>query len=58
VTFENKFVFLPDTRSNPETLLGILDDPAWQPENQAGFTGQEGTLILQRCHLIADITRA
>jgi hypothetical protein len=58
VTFENKFAFLPDTRPNPETLLGIIDDPVWQPGNQAEFTGQHGTLILQRSRLPSDITHA
>ena len=45
------YVFLPDARSNPQALLGILDDPIWQLAQQDGFTEQEGTLVLPKFRL-------
>ena len=45
------YVFLPDTNSNPQALLSLLDDPGRQLVNEADFSAQEGTLVLPKFKL-------
>jgi len=42
------YVFLPDTGSSPEALVGILNNPALQPVKASAFSEQEGTLVLPK----------
>jgi len=45
------YVFLPDTNSSPEKLLGILNGDKWQRITKPGFSQKEGTLVLPKFKL-------
>jgi len=45
------YVFLPDTNSSPEKLLGIMNGDVWQRITKPGFSGKEGTLVLPKFKL-------
>jgi serpin B len=45
------YVFLPDTNSSPEKLLGIMNGHSWQQVTKPGFSEKEGTLVLPRFKL-------
>jgi serpin B len=45
------YVFLPDTNSSPEKLLGIMNGHNWQQVTKPGFSEKEGTLVLPRFKL-------
>lgn len=42
------YVFLPDTNSSPEKLLGLLNGRTWEKITKPGFSEKEGTLELPR----------
>jgi serpin B len=42
------YVFLPDTGSSPEKLIGIMSGDTWQQVTKPGFEGREGTVVLPR----------
>jgi serpin B len=42
------YVFLPDTNSSPEQLLGILEGDRWQRVTKPGFSEKEGLLMLPK----------
>jgi serpin B len=45
------YVFLPDTNSSPEKLLGIMNGGTWQRVTRPGFSEKEGTLVLPKFKL-------
>jgi len=45
------YVFLPDTNSSPEKLLGIMTGDTWQRVTKPGFSEKEGTVMLPRFKL-------
>ena len=45
------YVFLPDTNSSPEKLLGIMNGDVWQRITKPGFSEKEGTLMLPKFKL-------
>jgi len=45
------YVFLPDTNSSPEKLLGILSGDTWQRITKPGFSEKEGMLVLPKFKL-------
>jgi len=45
------YVFLPDTNSGPENLLGIMNGDTWQRITKPGFSEKEGTLVLPKFKL-------
>ena len=45
------FVFLPDTNSSPEKLLGIMNSDPWQRVTKPGFSEKEGTVVLPKFKL-------
>jgi serpin B len=45
------YVFLPDTNSSPEKLLGLMNGDTWQRVTKPGFSGKEGTLVLPKFKL-------
>ena len=45
------FVFLPDTNSSPEKLLGIMNGDTWQRVTKPGFSEKEGTVVLPKFKL-------
>jgi serine protease inhibitor len=45
------YVFLPDTNSSPEKLLGIMNGDTWQRVTKPGFSEKEGTLVLPKFKL-------
>lgn len=45
------YVFLPDTNSSPEKLLGILNGDTWQRVTKPGFSEKEGTVVLPKFKL-------
>lgn len=45
------YVFLPDTNSSPENLLGIMNGDTWQRITKPGFSEKEGTLVLPKFKL-------
>jgi serpin B len=45
------YVFLPDTNSSPEKLLGIMNGDTWQRITKPGFSEKEGTLVLPKFKL-------
>jgi serine protease inhibitor len=45
------YVFLPDTNSSPEKLLGIMSGDTWQRITKPGFSEKEGTLMLPKFKL-------
>jgi serpin B len=45
------YVFLPDTNSSPEKLLGIMNGDVWQRITKPGFREKEGTLVLPKFKL-------
>jgi serine protease inhibitor len=42
------YIFLPDTNSSPEKLLGIMNGDNWQRVTVPGFSDRKGTLVLPR----------
>jgi serpin B len=42
------YVFLPETNSSLEQLLGIMDGDNWQRVTRPGFTEKEGRLVLPK----------
>ena len=45
------YVFLPDTNSSPEKLLGIMNGDTWQRVTKPGFSEKEGMLVLPKFKL-------
>jgi serine protease inhibitor len=45
------YVFLPDTNSSPEKLLGLMNGETWGRVTRPGFNEQEGRLALPRFKL-------
>ncbi len=45
------YVFLPDTNSSPEKLLGIMNGDTWQRVTKPGFSEKEGTVVLPKFKL-------
>ena len=45
------YVFLPDTNSSPEKLLGLLNGDTWQRITKPGFSEKEGTFVLPKFEL-------
>jgi len=45
------FVFLPDTNSSPEKLLGVMTGDKWQRVTRPGFSEKAGTLVLPKFKL-------
>jgi serine protease inhibitor len=45
------YVFLPDTNSSPEKLLGIMNGDTWQRVTKPGFSEKEGTVVLPKFRL-------
>ncbi len=45
------YVFLPDTNSSPDKLLGLMDGETWRRVTRPGFNDKEGTLALPRFKL-------
>jgi serpin B len=45
------YVFLPDTNSSPEKLLGIMTGDSWQRVTKPGFSEKEGTVVLPKFKL-------
>jgi serine protease inhibitor len=45
------YVFLPDTNSSPEKLLGLMNGDTWKRITKPGFSEKEGTLVLPRFKL-------
>jgi len=45
------YVFLPETNSSPEHLLGILNGDRWQRVTKPGFSEKEGTVVLPKFRL-------
>jgi serpin B len=45
------YVFLPDTNSSPEKLLGIMNGDMWQRVTKPGFSEKEGTVVLPKFKL-------
>jgi serpin B len=45
------YVFLPDTNSSPEKLLGLMSGDKWQRVTKPGFSEKEGTLVLPKFKL-------
>ena len=45
------YVFLPDTNSSPEKLLGIMSGDTWQRATKPGFSEKEGSLVLPKFKL-------
>jgi serpin B len=45
------YVFLPETNSSLEQLLGIMDGDKWQRVTRPGFTEKEGLLVLPKFKL-------
>ena len=45
------YVFLPDTNSSPEKLLGIINSDTWQRVTKPGFSEKEGTVVLPKFKL-------
>jgi serpin B len=45
------YVFLPDTNSSPEKLLGIMNGDSWQKVTKPGFSEKEGTVVLPKFKL-------
>jgi len=45
------YLFLPDTGSAPEKLLGIMNSDSWQRVTEPGFSEREGTVALPRFRL-------
>ncbi len=42
------YVFLPDTNSSPEKLLGLMSGDVWKRITKPGFSDEEGTLVLPK----------
>ena len=45
------YVFLPETNSSPEKLLGIMSGDRWQRVTQPGFSQKDGLLVLPKFKL-------
>jgi serine protease inhibitor len=45
------YVFLLDTNSNPEKLIGIMNGDTWQRVTKPGFSEKEGTVVLPKFKL-------
>jgi len=45
------YVFLPDTNSSPEKLLGIMSGDRWQRVTKPGFNQKDGLLVLPKFKL-------
>jgi len=45
------YVFLPDTNSSPEKLLGLMSGDTWQRITKPGFSEKDGTLVLPKFKL-------
>jgi serpin B len=45
------YIFLPDTNSSPEKLLGIMNGDTWQQVTKSGFSEKEGTVVLPKFKL-------
>jgi serpin B len=45
------YIFLPDTNSSPEKLLGIMNGDIWQRVTKPGFSEKEGTVVLPKFKL-------
>jgi serine protease inhibitor len=45
------YVFLPDTNSNPEKLLDMMNGDRWQRVTEPGFKSEEGLLVLPKFKL-------
>jgi serpin B len=45
------YVFLPETNSSPEQLLGIMNGDRWQRVTKPGFSQKEGLLVLPKFKL-------
>jgi serpin B len=45
------YVFLPNTNSGPEKLLGIMNGDTWQRVTKPGFSEKEGTVVLPKFKL-------
>jgi serpin B len=45
------YVFLPDTNSSPEKLLGLMNGDVWQRITKPGFSEKEGILVLPKFKL-------
>jgi len=45
------YVFLPDTNSSLEKLLGIMNGDTWQRVTKPGFSEKEGTVVLPKFKL-------
>jgi len=45
------YVFLPDTNSSPEQLLGLMSGDTWQRITRPGFSENEGTFVLPKFKL-------
>jgi serpin B len=45
------YVFLPDTNSSPEKLLGIMNGDTWQKVTKPGFSEKEGMVVLPKFRL-------
>jgi len=45
------YIFLPETNSSPEQLLGIMNGDGWQRVTKPGFTEKEGLLVLPKFKL-------
>jgi serpin B len=50
------YVFLPDTNSIPEKLLGLLNGRTWEKVTKPGFSEKEGTLELPRFKVEYSVT--
>ena len=49
------YVFLPDTNSSPEKLLGIMNGDSWQKVTKPGFSEKEGTVVLPKFKLESSV---
>lgn len=45
------YVFLPETNSSPEQLLGVLNGDTWQRVTKPGFSEKEGMVVLPKFKL-------
>jgi serpin B len=45
------YVFLPDTNSSPEKLLGTMNGDTWQRVTKPGFSEKEGMVVLPKFKL-------
>ena len=50
------YVFLPDTNSSPEKLLGLLNGRTWEKVTKPGFSEKEGKLELPRFKVEYSVT--